>query len=179
MGLPHPNLIDLKGRWFGRLRVIKRIGRNKQRSSTWLCCCSCGAERIISSASLQSSNTKSCGCLHREQSALRKLKHGGFGTRLYRIWFDMRRRCRNPQRKAFPRYGGRGIKVCKAWQTFEAFRDWALKHGYQDDLTIDRINNDGNYTPSNCRWISLSENSAKGNVSTRCVSAASQPVPNA
>jgi hypothetical protein len=77
-------------------------------------------------------------------------------------WTAMLRRCRNPNAYAFRRYGGRGIKVFKAWHKYEAFRDWALKSGYQDDLTIDRVNNNGNYTPLNCQWITKSENSRKG-----------------
>jgi len=89
------------------------------------------------------------------------MTHNSSQTRLYKIWKGMRDRCTNPQTPIFRWYGGRGIKVCKAWQTFEPFRDWALKHGYQDDLTIDRINNDGNYTPSNCQWLTAAANVAK------------------
>ena len=88
-------------------------------------------------------------------------KHGATGTRLHRIWLAMRRRCGNPNFDHFSHYGGRGIKICKTWQRFEPFRDWALANGYQDDLTIDRIDNDGNYMPSNCQWITRAQNSAK------------------
>lgn len=84
-------------------------------------------------------------------------KHGGKGQRLYTIWRNMRRRCSSPKDAAYPRYGGRGISVCPAWEQFEAFRAWALAHGYEDDLTIDRIDNDRGYEPGNCRWATYAE----------------------
>lgn len=84
--------------------------------------------------------------------------HGGYGSRLYSIWQHMRSRCNTPSTFAYEYYGGRGIKICHEWQhSFEAFRDWALSHGYTDDLTIDRVDTDGDYTPENCRWITQSE----------------------
>jgi len=86
-------------------------------------------------------------------------KHGGCGTRLYRIWKDMRRRCNNPNRPDYSRYGGRGITVCAEWDDFAVFRDWAEASGYNDALTIDRIDNDGNYTPGNCRWVTIQRQS--------------------
>jgi hypothetical protein len=87
--------------------------------------------------------------------------HGGWNTRLYVVWKNMKARCHNPKATRFDRYGGRGITVCDEWLTFVPFRDWALAHGYTDDLTIDRINDDGHYEPANCRWVPKSENSTR------------------
>lgn len=78
-------------------------------------------------------------------------------TRIYRIWINMRQRCNNPHNDAYQRYGGRGITICKEWDDFTAFEEWAYSHGYREYLTIDRINNDGNYEPSNCRWATMAE----------------------
>lgn len=89
------------------------------------------------------------------------LKHGGCGTRLYRIWYDMRRRCSYEKSINWHLYGGRGIKVCDEWESdFESFRNWAIENGYSESLTLDRINNDGNYEPSNCRWATADEQNA-------------------
>lgn len=88
---------------------------------------------------------------------LRKRKHGLTHTRLYTIWSSMRQRCNSPQYKSFKDYGGRGIKICEEWDDFQSFYDWAMANGYADDLSIDRIDNDGNYEPSNCQWIALKD----------------------
>lgn len=84
-------------------------------------------------------------------------KHGGRNTRLYRCWKGMRNRCYNPNNPKYYRYGGRGIVVCDEWEDFAVFRDWALANGYNDELSIDRIDNDGNYEPSNCKWSTPKE----------------------
>ena len=147
-------LIDLKGRRFGRLTVISRKENTKNNISQWECQCDCGKTTIVRSDHLIHGDTKSCGCYEieaREKGA--NLHHGGKHTRLYNIWCGMRKRCNNPNCQAFENYGGRGITVCNAWSSFPCFRDWALSHGYNDTLSIDRINNDGNYEPGNCRWV--------------------------
>lgn len=121
----------------------------------WLCCCECGAERMVSHYSLKSGMSKSCGCLHSDRLSARNTKHGMGRHPLYGIWKGMTKRCRDPH----PRYGGRGISVCDAWKdSFDVFRQWAESNGWQKGLEIDRENNDGNYEPDNCRFITKIEN---------------------
>ena len=97
-----------------------------------------------------------------EVASKRSTKHGGCGTRLYRVWSNMIDRCENPNNKEYNRYGGRGIDICFEWrQDFSKFMEWALENGYKENLTIDRINNELGYCPSNCQWITREENSAK------------------
>ena len=151
-------LIDLTGQKFGRLSVLQFVC-HKQGSSHWLARCDCGTEKIVAGNRLRSGGTKSCGCLGREMLRERATKHNGRHTRLYSIWSGMNTRCTNNNVASYANYGGRGIKICDEWQhSFAAFRDWALLNGYQSDLQLDRIDNDGPYTPLNCRWVSHKEN---------------------
>lgn len=143
---------------YGRLRVLQFIER-KNNKSYWKCKCQCGNEIILPITYLTSGDTKSCGCLRKETT--KKLsKSNSFvkNHRLYTIWIDMRRRCYNKNRNNYIFYGAKGIKVCKEWnKDFKNFQDWAINNGYQDNLTIDRINVDGNYEPDNCRWVTTFE----------------------
>ena len=148
---------DITGQRFGRLTVIENVGRDKHRQVIWRCKCDCGKETIIRGYSLRSGNTQSCGCLQDEVREKTHRTHGGVRTRLYTIWGGMKTRCLSPNEPCYQYYGGRGIKVCNEWLSFDAFREWALSHGYRDDLTLDRINVDGNYEPSNCRWLTIQE----------------------
>ena len=147
-----PPLIDLAGQRFGRLVVLERDGTRCKRT-TWLCQCDCGNTYVTTTSYLRSNATHSCGCLAKENRKKLKLKHGQHGTRLYHIWDNMKRRCNNPQRPDFFRYGGRGITLCSEWFEFRPFYDWAMANGYSGELQLDRADNNKGYSPDNCRWV--------------------------
>ena len=151
------NFKDLTGQRFGRLLVIEYSSKNKWGNATWLCRCDCGNEKIICSNSLKRGLTKSCGCICKDFP--RSKTHGESATRFYRIWVKIKLRCLNPNMQDFKYWGGRGINVCDRWLKFENFRD-DMYESYlahveefgEKQTSIDRINNDGNYETSNCRW---------------------------
>lgn len=148
--------INLIGQTFGKLKVIAPAEKNRHGQVQWLCLCECGNNTTVSTASLRTAHTKSCGCYKFECAR----KHGKANKRdrLYNIWCKMNFRCSNPNKKRFKDYGGRGISVCPEWKhDFNAFQAWAMSHGYSPNLTLDRINNNGNYEPSNCRWATVKE----------------------
>lgn len=148
--------IDLTGERFGRLVVIKRVGKNKQGKSLWLCRCDCGNEIIVRGSDLKSGNTKSCGCLQKEKSSTCNTKHGHSDTEIYRSWHDMIRRCNNPNCKQYKDYGGRGIQVCKRWMKFENFLEDMI-NSWEPGLTLERTDNKRGYYPDNCEWVTRQE----------------------
>lgn len=145
--------VDITGQKFGQMSVIGVSGKSNCGEILWLCKCDCGKEKTVRAADLKNGKVKSCGCFRRNLITKHGLKHG----RLYRIWIAMKQRCQNPNNTHFDWYGGRGIAVCADWQEFRHFHDWAMANGYEDHLTIDRIDVNGNYEPSNCRWITMKE----------------------
>ena len=145
------SVIDITGKRFGRLVVLSRAENDRHDIAQWLCRCDCGVEKVVRGASLRSGVILSCGCLCRERH---RHTHDESKTRLFRILQYVKGRCYNQNNSAYQYYGGRGISVCQEWrESFVTFRDWALANGYSDDLTLDRIDADGNYEPSNCRWV--------------------------
>lgn len=156
--MPYKVRSDLKGKEFGRLTVLDYSHTNKHGQAMWKCQCSCGNQLVAIGSHLKSGHTTSCGCVRSETSAMNSWKHGKRYTRLYRIWEGMLNRCKYPSHASYKYYGARGITVCAEWMNdFVSFHDWAVSHGYSDDLSIDRIDVDGNYCPENCRWATAKE----------------------
>ncbi|KPV42001.1 hypothetical protein AN477_19725 [Alicyclobacillus ferrooxydans] len=163
MGAPD-NLIGMK---FGHLTVVDVITGNSKRM--WVCKCDCGRmkEKPLSGYQLKNLIITDCGCIFRKHIGKGMRRHGQCNTKLYKVWSSMKARCSNPTDKAYANYGGRGIHVNPMWNTFEPFRDWAVCNGYREGLTLERVDNDGEYGPRNCKWIPKPEQTSNRRVCRR------------
>lgn len=160
--------IDLSGQRFGKLTVIGRAP-NKNSKTMWYCLCDCGDSTTVSSTHLRSGHTISCGCYKAENMSALFATHRMKDTAIYRMWHNMRARCKYESTDRYKNYGGRGIQVCQEWdESFEAFYQWALSNGYRDGLSIERKDVNGNYCPENCCFILL-EDQALNRTTTRYI----------
>jgi len=158
--------MDLTGLVFGRLTVLQRC-KDKTRAIKWECLCSCGKHKIVVGSNLRSGTTKSCGCLSKEVSsqlgkelAANCVTHGLRQHPVYKLWNNMMTRCHNPKYHRYEDYGGRGIQVCEKWHDTATFITWAVLNGWEKGLQIDRKDNNGPYSPDNCRFVGNSRNMA-------------------
>lgn len=157
----NPKLIDLAGQRFGKWTVGKQVGNTSGGGALWSCKCDCGTERAVIGTDLRTGKSASCGCtIDPKRLGNMQRKHGGTGSRLYHTWKNMRSRCSNPNKPGYKNYGGRGISVCAEWDDFPTFQRWAETSGYRSDLSIERMDVNGNYEPNNCMWAGAEVQSA-------------------
>ena len=169
--------VDITGLRFGRLVALERAEQVLypcgKHITKWLCRCDCGNLIKVNLCALSTGNTKSCGCLQPERCSETHKTHGKSKTRLYIVWKQMCKRCNNPNSTVYKHYGERGIRVCEEWRkSYPAFEEWALSNGYDENAprgkyTIDRIDCDGDYSPSNCRFITIQEQQQNKRSTTR------------
>ncbi len=150
------NRTDMLGAVHARLTVLRRAGSDRKRQATWLCRCDCGTECVAVGSELRSGHKRSCGCLLRDVAGQHSRTHGKSRSDTYTSWVGMIQRCTNPSREKYPSYGGRGIRVCDRWLSFETFlADMGPRPSR--NVSIDRVDVDGDYEPANCRWATRSE----------------------
>lgn len=149
-GIPRNDFI---GKKFGKLTVTEYLG-----GCRWMCVCECGNSKIATTVHLNTSTVVSCGCQTHERRSKASIKHGYYKTRLYRLWSQAKQRCTNPHNDSYYNYGERGIRMCDEWlNDYTAFHEWAMANGYNDKLSLDRIDNDKGYSPDNCRFVTAKE----------------------
>lgn len=149
-------IINMVGKEFNGCVVLGSKGMDKDKKARWGCRCYCGKNFVTTGKSIRAGKTKSCGCFKTKvivKAGKENKIHGETKTRLYNIWHGMKKRCSTPSDTSYKNYGAKGIRVCKEWlDSYENFRGWALSNGYEEHLTLDRIESDKNYSPDNCRW---------------------------